>query len=310
MQLIDKLKSYYYDFLFWKGEWQETTPKKLLSKFNKQGISSSSITAESISYVYQKLKPWKGSSNKEAMKKIQSAIGDRHHGTKVLSDQVLGVIVETRQHVDLNHVIQNFINCTGLRVQLFHGNDNLDYIMTTDIKKLIESEQVFLTPLNLSTLTESYYNSLFLNKYFWLMIKNRCKVLVFQTDSICCCNSAFKLKDFYSFDYIGAAWHDRLRPNGIVLDGGIGGFSFRDHFKTLEVLRRFPIENWQGGEDDFFAFHIELIGGKVGNKKDCAKFCTQTNFTSLSFSAHQLSNLSAEDKLKFLQYCPESKFLM
>jgi len=310
VRLMKKLKSYYYGFLYWKGERQKTTPKKLLTKFNKQGVSSTSITAEDIHYIYQKLKPWKSSSTLASMEKIKNAIGDDLYEINVLPDQILGVIVETRPHENLYYVIQNFINCTGLRVQLFHGNNNLDFIMSSEIKRLIANKQVFLTPLNLSTLTASYYNSLFLSESFWLMIKGRCKVLVFQADTICCPNSPYKLNDFYNFDYIGAVWHNRLMPNGLILDGGVGGFSFRDYFKSLEALKRFPSENWQGSEDDFFAFHIELIGGQVGTKQECAKFCTQNNFTSLSFAAHQLSNLNKEDKLKFLRYCPEAEFLM
>jgi len=117
------------------------------------------------------------------------------------------------------------------------------------------------------------------------------------------------LKDFSSFDYIGARWRNRLRLNGLVLDGGVGGFSIRDHSKSMECVKKFSIQNWQGGEDDFFAFHIELLGGRVGNRNECSKFCTQNQFLNKSFGAHKLSNLSRGEQVNFLSYCKEADFL-
>jgi hypothetical protein len=109
------------------------------------------------------------------------------------------------------------------------------------------------------------------------------------------------------FDYIGAWWHDRLLPNGLVLDGGVGGFSLRDYKLSLEAAHRFSNINWQGGEDDFFAFHIDFLGGEVGRKSDCIRFCTQNEFLKKSYSAHQITNLNADELVKFKKYCPEAK---
>lgn len=307
---VKKIKSYYYKFLFWRGEWQRTTPKKCYVNLRKQGVIFSDITPENVSDIYCKLKPWKGSATPESREEIRHILNASMQTVEVLPDDFVGVIVETRKHKDLEFVVNNYIENTATKVQIFHGTENLNFILSTTIKELIDNGLVFLTLICCSELSESYYNALFLNVDFWKLIKGRNKILVFQTDSLVCNNSVHMIKDFERFDYIGAQWHDRLRPNGIVLDGGVGGFSLRDYQLSLDALNRFPEQSWEGGEDNYFSFHIELIGGKVGSKKDSAIFCTQNNFINRSFGAHQLSNLNKTDKIKFLQYSPESKFLM
>jgi hypothetical protein len=308
--MLNILKSYYYKFLFWKGELQISTPKKRAVFLNKKGIETASINQEHVKDIYSSLKVWKGSINDAAIAEMNKLFNKPQKEEAIVSENLLGVIVETRNHPDLAFVIHNFIDNTGFKVQLFHGTDNLDFILSTSIKALVDNGMVTLVELPLSALNEHYYNALFLNVNFWYSIQSRGKVLVFQTDSVVCSQSPFELSDFLHFDYIGAKWCNRLRPNGLVLDGGVGGFSLRDCQMSIDSLLRFPGDNWQGGEDDYFAFHIELIGGKVGNKKDCAKFCTQNSFLEKSFGAHQISNLNKVEQAKFLEYCPESKFLL
>ena len=305
--MLNIIKSYYYDFLFWMGEWQTSTAKKRALYLSRNGVKSDNISQFHLMDIYSSLKSWGGSANDFAMMEIGKIFSKKTVQIKAVS--LLGVIVETRRHRDLAFVIQNFIENTGYKVQLFHGADNLGFILSTNIKKLIDTGMVTLTGIPLSTLNEHHYNALFLNINFWHSIQSRNKILVFQTDSLVCSGSKFEFSDFLHFDYIGAQWRKRLRPNGTILDGGVGGFSLRDYQMSVDSLLRFPANNWQGGEDDYFSFHIELIGGKVGNKKDCAKFCTQHVFLEKSIGAHQTSNLGEVDKVKFIAYCPESKFL-
>jgi hypothetical protein len=307
--MLNTIKSYYYKYLFWKGEWQISTSKKRSQVLRSKGVKFDEITPAHVVDIYSKLKAWKGSSNKDSRSKVARILADSVGGVEIVSDAIFGVIVETRLHKDLALVVENFIENTGLKVQLFHGTDNLDFILSSKIKKLIDNSMVELTLLPCSSLTENFYNSLFLNVDFWKKIKGRGKILIFQTDSLVCSDSDFNLSDFMCYDYIGPKWHDRLRPNGVVLDGGVGGFSLRDYDKSVDCLKRFPEDNWEGGEDNYFAFHVELIGGKVGNKENCSKFCTQNDFIHRSVGAHQLTNLNELDKKNFLQYCPESKIL-
>ncbi|MBL4899047.1 MAG: hypothetical protein JKX76_05280 [Colwellia sp.] len=306
---LNSIKKIYYKFLYWKGEWQETTANRIIKKLLKRGVSYDDIIVDDIKLVYQSLKACKGSPTKNNMLKVKNYI-PHDLEVNVLTDDIIGVIVETRKHSELAMVVNNFFLNTGRKIQIFHGTDNLEFILSSDIKGLITNGVVFLTALNVNQLSEDYYNSILLSEEFWLAVKARNKIIIFQTDSIICSNSNYQLLDFKVFDYIGASWGRRLLPNGIVADGGVGGFSFRDYKKSIDCVRRFPAENWKGGEDDYFSFHIELIGGKVGNKIDCAKFCSQEEFISKSFAAHQISNMTKKERIKFIKYCPDAKFLL
>ena len=181
--------------------------------------------------------------------------------------------------------------------------------MSTNIANLVNEGKVYLTPLNVDGLNAVRYNALLLSKGFWEKVIGRRKILVFQTDAVSCDSSDYVVDDFISYDYLGSKW-SRDRKFGIIADGGNGGLSLRDWEKTYSCLNRFPPEHWRGGEDDYFAFHVELIGGKVGKGKECAKFSTQHDFLYRSFGAHKISCLSKKDQKGFLNYCPEAKFLL
>jgi len=220
----------------------------------------------------------------------------------------LGVIVETRKSVDLEFVVTNFIQQTKLPVQLFHGLGNKEFILSSKLSEYITSGEVILHELFTDSLKRSDYNAIFLTKHFWELLVSRGKIFVFQTDSIICENSESCIEDFLRFDYIGSKWQ-RERPIGLTIDGGSGGLSIRDWQKSMECLDAFPSRFWKGGEDGFFAFHIELIGGEVGTDEDCGRFSTQEYFTHYSYGAHKASLLPASQHEKFLKYCPEAEFM-
>ena len=131
----------------------------------------------------------------------------------------------------------------------------------------------------------------------------RKKILVFQTDAILCANSDYQLSDFLGFDYIGSKW-PRDRPVGMTIDGGNGGLSLRDWHKTVECLDRFSPKMWPGGEDGYFAFHMDLMGGRVGRGDECSRFSTQHEFLNRSFGGHKLTDLDSLSLEQFFQYCP------
>jgi len=64
------------------------------------------------------------------------------------------------------------------------------------------------------------------------------------------------------------------RPIGMIIDGGNGGLSLRDWGEPVKSLERFSTRFWPGGEDGYFAFHMGLIGGRIGHCNECAKFST------------------------------------
>ena len=131
------------------------------------------------------------------------AIGNNKQAA--LSADVTGVIVETREHHALEAVILNVHKRCKIPIQLFHGTNNLKFILSTKIADLIERGDVLLTPISANALDARAYNALFLSPKFWEAMLGRKKILVFQTDSLCCLNSPYDLNGFLHFDYIGSS---------------------------------------------------------------------------------------------------------
>ncbi|MFT5258502.1 MAG: hypothetical protein ACI810_000234 [Gammaproteobacteria bacterium] len=86
---------------------------------------------------------------------------------------------------------------------------------------------------------------------------------------------------------------------GSIIDGGNGGLSLRDWSKSVKCLERFPPEKWGGGEDGYFAFHLQLMGAKFSSFDDSTQFATQNFFKHNSFGAHQVKNLSTASQESF-----------
>ncbi len=196
-----------------------------------------------------------------------------------------------------------------IRIQLFHSAENRELILGSPLKKEISDGIISLTCLRESHFSEKTYNALLLSEAFWNSLNGRKKILIFQTDTVLCANSEYSLEEFMDFDYIGATWNPR-RPVGLVIHGGNGGLSLRDWHVSTDCLRRFPPDLWSGGEDGYFAFHGEIVGGKVGGPDDCEKFATHKRFKRMSFGAHQVQSLGEAELAKFLRYCPEAAFML
>jgi hypothetical protein len=285
---------------------QQSSAQVIAQKMSKLGVKREQIQTEHLSSLYTSLP---SSKNKADFTNIIDIFPHKNSSPNIIENNCVGVIIETRTHPLLEKVVIDFVNKTNLCVQLYHGTSNLEFIQASKIAPLIRAGKVILTALNINNLYGKDYNAVFLSKQFWQSVIGRGKIFVFQTDSVLCDSSKFTLDDFITHDYIGA-WWSRKRPIGLTIDGGNGGFSLRDWHKSMECLERFSTENWPGGEDGYFAFHIELIGGYVGKKNTCSKFATQEKFTYNSYGCHQISCLNKKDRDKFLKYCPESKFLL
>jgi hypothetical protein len=282
------------------------SPQSVAAKLGRRGITRGHIRGEHLADVYQRLN---NIGSAPDFVSIRESLPSREP-TRIDSDSpVLGVIVETRRHPALEFVVSNFSRTLKIPIQLFHGTGNLEFIMSGAISVLVREGKVHLVELRIQDLGARSYNALLMTKGFWTLMGSRNKVLVFQTDAIACEQSEYRLSDFLSFDYIGSKW-PRQRPVGLLIDGGNGGLSLRDWKKSYECLLRFPPENWTGGEDGYFAFHIDLMGGEVGRDTDCAQFCTQHDFLYRSLGAHKISCLGQAGRAAFLEYCKEAELLI
>jgi hypothetical protein len=218
-------------------------------------------------------------------------------------DDCCGVIVETRAHEYLIKTLKNYFEVVDRPALLFCSKNNLPLIIGSELKDKIGKE-LFPILIENEDFGIRSYNELFLSKEFWNVQPKVEKILVFQTDGYFNPSSKYKFTDFFKYDYIGANWFYRIRTNGLIIDGGVGGVSLRNQHLSRQAVKRFAELGWEGGEDDFFGFYIELLGGRVGRKRDCDKFCQQHKFRKHTFSAHQPSNMNNNDALKFITAFP------
>jgi len=219
-------------------------------------------------------------------------------------DDCIGIIVETRIHEHLINTLQNYFSAVNRPALLFCSTHNLPLIMDSDLKDKVGTE-LFPIIIEHEPFGVRNYNELFLSEAFWNIQPIVKQILVFQTDGYFNPNSKYQLTDFAKYDYIGADWVCRIRTNGLVIDGGIGGVSLRNQSLSRAAVRRFASLGWEGGEDDFFGFYIELLGGKVARKLQCNQFCQQNEFKQYAFSVHQPSNMNRKDQLKFNRAFPD-----
>ncbi|HET8701864.1 MAG TPA: DUF5672 family protein [Nitrococcus sp.] len=282
---------------------EKSTAGYLADRLTSKGIEKKQIESKHIRHVYRVMKDWKDRPINTTTIQISNS------GNKFIARKLLGVIIETRAHPALEYVVGNFIRELGIPVQLYHGKCNKDYILSTHISELARQGNVILTQLEADSLTATKYNELLMSDKFWASLVGRKKILMFQTDTIVCSKTRYSIDDFISYDYIGSNW-PRHRPIGLTIDGGNGGFSLRDWEKSYECIQRFPPSFWKGGEDSYFSFHLDLMGAHVGRSLACSRFCTQYEFSHKSLGAHKVSCLTMKELARFLDYCPEAKFMV
>jgi hypothetical protein len=146
----------------------------------------------------------------------------------------VGVIVEPRCHKYLFNVIDNVIRMLNIKVILFHGTDNINFINDI-LNNYINDGKLILKPILLNgkpvkNLTIPNYNKLLTSYYFWNTIKYE-NILIFQTDScVLNINNNF-INKFTKYDYVGA--NVRKKYNSTYQNGG---FSFRKKSAMLKVL--------------------------------------------------------------------------
>ncbi len=284
---------------------ERTSAQDIIRDLLRKGIHQDRIVGDHLAHIYKLINKLRSGPALECTRQLlpprDATISDSNY-------PVLGVIVETRDHPALDYVISNFHERLEIPIQLFHGRRNLAPILASSVSNLARNGCLHLTRLDTDNLHASEYNALLLSRNFWNQLISRNKILIFQTDTIICRRSDYSINDFLSFDYIGSKWN-RRRPVGLIIDGGNGGLSLRDWGKSYECLNRFPPESWRGGEDGYFAFHMDIMGAKVGRDHDCARFSTQYEFACRSLGAHQISCLDPKSKSAFLAYCEEAKFM-
>ena len=260
----------------------ETTAAAVVRHFAAAGIGRDELRGEHLEPLYAALS-----------RSVNTPLGLDLQAPRLPSadppanDTVWGVLVETRRHPALERVVSEFSERLGIGIQLFHGRDNARFIRATGIARLVDQGRVTLTLMEEPVSSLRHYNALLLSMAFWRAVRGRNRILVLQTDCVLNPGSRFRLEDFLQFDYIGSRW-ERRRPTGIIADGGNGGLSLRDWSLSVQCLERFSPGLWPGGEDGYFAFHIDLLGGRVGKPDECQRFSVENAGLEDSFGGHKV----------------------
>ena len=282
----------------------ETSAEAVVRYFSERSVARDAISGSHLLPLYTKSR-----SIGAAAKELCLETPPLEEKGVQSSGPVCAVIVETREHPALEYVVSTFSDQLRIPIQLFHGTENETFIRNSAISGLVDQGRVQLQRMSIAALPAKRYNALFLNREFWNCMAGRRKILFFQTDALLCSASPFSLADFSAFDYIGSNW-SRNRPIGLRINGGCGGLSLRDWNCCTQSLEIFSPEAWPGGEDGYFAFHLDLMGCRVGKLDDCARFASQRRFKYQSFGAHKPRLMDKPTLQAFLEYCPEVRRIL
>lgn len=283
-----------------------STAARLARALSRAGIARDRIRGEDLADFYPELRRIQTAPR---MAQVGELLPEEVPHAETGRHPVWGVIVETRAHPALEYVVHNVATTLDIPIQIFHGPDTAAFIRSTSLGRWVDEGRVVLTPLRAAHLNASQYNALLLSLRFWEQVRASDKVFVFQTDGLVCPRSPYGIDDFLPFAYVGSSWA-RRRPIGLVADGGSGGVTLRDKPLVMECLRRFPPDVWPGGEDGYYAFHLDLMGARIGRGEVCERFSTQDSFRTRSLCCHQPSRLGPRDLDRFLEYCPEARHIL
>ena len=221
------------------------------------------------------------------------------------------IIVEPRAHPAFKYVLDLYIRRvpSDWKLYVFHGSKNGEYARQAAQGWIQANREVEFRDLGVANLDAAAYNKLFKTRAFWesMDVEN---LLVVQTDSVPCAASPFDLAQFTKFPYIGCAYGDKVGKN-TFWDGfgfyGSGGLSFRKRSFALKCTAARPPGVEPEAEDVTFGECVAEFGNPKPTAQDLLDFCTQNNFGSKSWGAHQIGNqLPQAQKKAFVNYCPES----
>ncbi len=281
-----------------------TSASLFLTELAEQGRSLDSVSSDEVTNFCTRFGRGKGAPVlPEGGFKIDSIVAPEK------PPAIFGSIVETRVTPVLRYVIQNYLTYGEGPVHLFVGEENAEMLNGRFFANAMDRGDLYVSRLAVAALDLSTYNGLLLSPEFWDALIGQEKAVCFQTDSCFCPQSEYSLSDFKDYDYIGSDWRERRR-NGLTVAGGCGGFSLRDIPSSCEAVTRFDTGQWIGGEDDFFAFHLELLGKRVAKQKARAQFCTQSRYEYPSLAAHRVKTMGAAERMRFFEYCPEAMMLL
>ena len=255
------------------------------------------------------------------------------------------VIVEPREHPLLGSVLRNFHSIIPLEYDLYiiHSPNNIEFareqasfIQNRTVLYMDIQDRLDETPTDTA---RSNYNALFKTAKFWEAIDAEI-ILVFQTDSILCHNSPYRIEDFTQYGYVGCSYASHFAddlPRYWTFDSvqtyfyGVGGLSLRRKSFQLGCIDKYmkdnSFNNWTEEYDDpiaslpedvFFSYCLEQqqenSSYRPANVSVLQRFCCQWDLQEPTFGVHKLDEWlgdnvgfdnAPEDVPKLVHHCPE-----
>lgn len=198
------------------------------------------------------------------------------------------VIIEPREHENLNFVIKNFCYfCRNWSLYIFHSASNLEFI-----KRILghNIENTNLIQLSKENLTSYDYNDLLISKDFWNKIEAD-KILIFQTDTFI---RRFGIETFLEYDYIGAPWDippTYFVDSKIKINIGNGGLSLRSKKTMIDILDNIPypppVDMYAHNEDVYFSYGCLKRNWKIPSVETASLFSVESIPEIRSLGAHK-----------------------
>jgi hypothetical protein len=189
--------------------------------------------------------------------------------THPVESPLVGVLVESRDHPDLEPALRNF-SCMLPYASLciMHSEKNKKRIL-----KILGSEP---TNVKLIPLPEPFGRdecmALWTSENFWKNFENFSRVLIFNIDTGIRRNTILR---FMHYDYVGAHWEHQPTPDPRVFQGN-GGFSLRNPRIMAEICKeKCPVPSC---EDIWVGWTlVNKVPGAVlpESRSVCAEFSTE-----------------------------------
>jgi hypothetical protein len=226
------------------------------------------------------------------------------------------VIVEPRKHKHLKYVCENFDKnmCKTWDLYVFHGKSSRDFAEAS--VKDIQGRKVFLIALDTDNLNAQQYNELFKKSSFWDQVTAE-NILVFQTDTVLCPASKYKINDFVRYNYIGCSSNSPAEREKEWVTGdenghmfyGVGGLSFRKKSFMMKCINDNPNIRPDFAEDVFFSNCVAKTLDRPIAGIELNRFCSQNVFEQPSFGAHKLSRMVKDHLEPFYNFCPPARVM-
>jgi len=163
--------------------------------------------------------------------------------------------------------------------------------------------EVRFLPSN-TTMAESRHVSEFLTRpWLWEQLADLQRVLIFQSDSMICSNSAQRMEDWLQWDMVGAP----IDPN-TPFRGYNGGLSIRNPRAILNITQTVDFAKSDiRDEDRFFFAELEKVGALLPTINEAMPFSVETIYYEKPLGYHQYNRWLSHKAPEIEQWCPEVK---